>query len=329
MSSFLSDYQYELPPELVASYPLGRRESSRMLVLHRKSGQIEHRLFRDLSDYIRPDDLLVLNNSKVIPARLYDVSEKIEVLLIEKRDEFHWIAMVKPGRKMRLGNKVLLGDAEITVKEILPDGTRLLSFDHPLDLDRWGQMPIPPYLKRSATEDDKIRYQTVFARKLGSVAAPTAGLHFTEEILKQFHHAFITLHVGPGTFLPVKNDNLADHQMHHENYQIEDPVAEKLNQFLESKQGRLVAVGTTTTRVLESLPPGKIVPENSATSIFIRPPYEFQKVDALLTNFHLPGSTLLMLISAFAGREKILEVYRKAVEEKYRFFSYGDCMLIL
>ncbi|KAB2644571.1 MAG: tRNA preQ1(34) S-adenosylmethionine ribosyltransferase-isomerase QueA [Verrucomicrobia bacterium] len=329
MSCFLSDYQYELPSELIASHPLASREDSRLLVLHRDTGQIEHRLFRDLSDYITSEDLLILNNSKVIPARLYDLSRNIEVLLIEKKDENHWVAMVKPGRKMRLGYQATFGDCETRVVEIFPDGTRLLSFNHPPDLERWGEMPIPPYLKRLVTADDKIRYQTVFAKEPGSVAAPTAGLHFTKEILDQFQHLFITLHVGPGTFLPVKDNNLADHQMHREHYEIKDYVADRLNQYLESKRGRLVAVGTTTTRVLESLPAGRIVPEKNATSIFIRPPYEFQRVDALLTNFHLPASTLLMLISALAGREKILETYRTAVKEKYRFFSYGDCMLIL
>lgn len=329
MSSFLSDYQFELPPELIATHPLPHREESRMLVLHRKTGLIEHRLFKDLSDYISADDLLVLNDSKVIPARLYDPSGAIEVLLIQKQDECHWIAMVKPGRKMRVGKTVILGDTEVTVQEILPDGTRLLSFNRPPDLERWGHMPIPPYFKRSATAEDRLRYQTVFAQEPGSVAAPTAGLHFTKEILNQFQHLFVTLHVGPGTFLPVKNDDLVDHQMHCEHYNIEEAVAERLNQHITSRRGRIVAVGTTTGRVLESLAPGKIIAERNSTSIFIRPPYQFQKVDALLTNFHLPGSTLLMLVSALAGREKILETYRLAVAEKYRFFSYGDCMLIL
>lgn len=329
MSCFLSDYHYELPPELIASHPLEYREASRMLVLHRESGQIEHRVFQDLAHYMSADDLLVLNNSRVIPARLYDTSGSIEVLLIKQKDPCHWIAMVKPGRKMRVGSTVILGDAHVQVEEIFPDGTRLLAFSHPPDLERWGHMPIPPYFKRLATAEDRIRYQTVFAREPGSVAAPTAGLHFTQEILDQFSHTFITLHVGPGTFLPVKVDDLGDHDMHSEHYQIEDAVAERLNEHRELKQGRLLAIGTTTARVLESLPAGKILPQKNATSIFIRPPYEFQKVDALLTNFHLPCSTLLMLVSALAGREKILETYRTAVEEKYRFFSYGDCMLIL
>lgn len=329
MSSLLSDYHYELPPELVASYPLARREASRMLVLHRHSGRIEHRFFSDLSSYLGPDDLLLLNNSKVIAARLFDPSGTIQVLLIEKKGECSWVAMVKPGRKMRLGSKVTLGNCEVTVTDIFADGTRLLSFNHPPDLERWGHMPIPPYLNRAATAEDKIRYQTVFATQSGSVAAPTAGLHFTQDILDQFQHAFITLHVGPGTFLSVKVDNLADHQMHCEHYEIEESVATRLNQHMNLPRGRLVAVGTTTARVLESLPPGKIDAGKNSTSIFIRPPYQFQKVDVLLTNFHLPASTLLMLVSALAGREQILEAYYCAVEEKYRFFSYGDCMLIL
>ncbi|MFZ4115663.1 MAG: tRNA preQ1(34) S-adenosylmethionine ribosyltransferase-isomerase QueA [Chthoniobacterales bacterium] len=329
MSGFLSDYQYELPPELIASYPLADRHASRMLVLHRERGEIEHRLFCDLADYIGPDDLLVLNNSKVIPARLYDSSRTMEVLLIEKKDPCHWVAMVKPGRKMRLGSKVVLANCDVTVEEIFPDGTRLLAFDHPPDLERWGEMPIPPYLKRNATTEDQVRYQTIFAREAGSVAAPTAGLHFTQEILDQFQHLFVTLHVGPGTFLPVKVDNVDEHQMHREHYKIEEPVALRLNEHLTSPRGRLVAIGTTTARVLESLPSGEIHPGEGSTSLFIRPPYHFQKVDALLTNFHLPRSTLLMLVSALVGREKMLETYRCAVAEKYRFFSYGDCMLIL
>ena len=324
----LSDYCYELPPELIANRPSLHREGARMLVLHRKSGQIEHRLFKDLPDYLTPHDLLVLNDSKVIPARLYDSSGRIEVLLIQQRDDTHWVAMVKPGRKMRVGSVIFLGDAEVTVLEIFSDGTRLLEFNHPIDLERWGTMPIPPYFKRPADAIDRERYQTVFARDPGSVAAPTAGLHFTQEILEKLPHVFLTLHVGPGTFLPVKSDNVSEHQMHHERYEIKEGSAEQINK-VEAQQGRIIAVGTTTTRVLESQPPGKLSAVLGSTDIFIRPPYQFQKVDALLTNFHLPASTLLMLVSAMAGREKILAAYEEAVREQYRFFSYGDCMLIL
>lgn len=330
MSDSLSDYDYELPPELVASRPLERREESRMLVLHRESGRVEHRFFKDLPEYLTPEDLLVLNDSKVLPARLHDVSGKVEMLLVKKQDETHWIAMVKPGRKMRPGNVVTVGDVEITVQEILPDGMRLLAFSQPLDLERWGEMPIPSYFKREVDAEDRERYQSVFARDPGSVAAPTAGLHFTKAILQTLPHAFLTLHVGPGTFLPVKTENVSEHTMHREEYQISAATAAQLNDFYQSREkGRIVAVGTTTVRVLESQPEGPILPRTGATNIFIRPSYQFQRVDALLTNFHFPKSTLLMLVSALAGRETILETYRTAVEQGYRFYSYGDCMLIL
>lgn len=330
MSYHLSDYDYELPPELVASRPVERREDSRMLVLHRESGRMEHRFFKDLPEYIAPEDLLVLNDSKVLPARLHDVLGKVEMLLVKKQDETHWIAMVKPGRKMRPGNMVTVGDVEITVQEILPDGMRLLALSQPLDLERWGEMPIPSYFKREADAEDCERYQSVFARDPGSVAAPTAGLHFTKGILQTLPHAFLTLHVGPGTFLPVKTENILEHTMHREEYKISAGTAAQLNDFYQSeKRGRLIAVGTTTVRVLESQPEGPILPHMGATNIFIRPPYQFQRVDALLTNFHFPKSTLLMLISALAGRETILETYRTAVKQGYRFYSYGDCMLIL
>lgn len=330
MSYHLSDYDYALPPELVASRPVERREDSRMLVLHRESGRMEHRFFKDLPEYIAPEDLLVLNDSKVLRARLHDVSGKVEMLLVKKQDEMHWIAMVKPGRKMRPGNMVTVGDVEITVQEILPDGMRLLALSQPLDLERWGEMPIPSYFKREADAEDRERYQSVFARDPGSVAAPTAGLHFTKAILQTLPHTFLTLHVGPGTFLPVKTENILEHTMHREEYQISAATAVQLNDFYQSeKRGRLIAVGTTTVRVLESQPEGPILPHMGATNIFIRPPYQFQRVDALLTNFHFPKSTLLMLISALAGRETILETYRTAVKQGYRFYSYGDCMLIL
>ncbi|MBX9742719.1 MAG: tRNA preQ1(34) S-adenosylmethionine ribosyltransferase-isomerase QueA [Chthoniobacterales bacterium] len=350
MSNQLSDYNYHLPPELIASHPLPDRAASRMLVLHRESGLIEHRRFRDLPEYLTKEDLLVLNDSKVIPARLHDQSGKVELLLIEKRgqsrdpgipgltpfdeqrDEEHWIAMVRPGPKMRLGAQIRVGESEVSVEEILADGTRLLRAQPPLDLDRWGEMPIPPYFKRSADAIDQERYQTVFARQPGSVAAPTAGLHFTPEVLAQFSSIFVTLHVGPGTFLPVKNEDLSEHQMHHERYEINALVAECLNQHSsqqKGQKGRLVAVGTTSVRVLESLPASELAPHAGSTNIFIRPPYQFQRVDALLTNFHFPKSTLLMLVSAMAGRDLVLEAYRQAVQERYRFFSYGDCMLIL
>jgi S-adenosylmethionine:tRNA ribosyltransferase-isomerase len=331
MSSHLSDYNYILPPELIADRPAPRREESRMLVLHRESGRIEHRCFSDLPEYLTPQDLLVLNDSKVIPARLHDATGKIEILLLEQRDPLHWTAMVRPGKKMRVGASVEVAGTKVTVTEVLEDGTRLLEFAAPPDLDLFGEMPIPPYFHRPADAMDKERYQTVYAKDPGSVAAPTAGLHFTQEILAGLPHAFLTLHVGAGTFHPVKTDDLSEHHMHLEHYTLPQETAERIN-ATKASGGRIIAVGTTTTRVLESQPGSPhdpLIAATSSTDIFIRPPHQFQRIDALLTNFHLPESTLLMLISALAGRELIFEAYEEAIKEKYRFFSYGDCMLIL
>jgi S-adenosylmethionine:tRNA ribosyltransferase-isomerase len=328
MSSHLSDYQYELPPHLVASRPAMRRDASRMLVLHRQGGKIEHRQFSDFPEYVTPRDLLVLNDSKVIPARLHDISGKIEILLLEQRDAHHWTAMVNPGKKMRLGHIVETAGTTATVLEILEEGIRLLKFASPPDLDRYGAMPIPPYFHRAADEQDRERYQTVYARDQGSIAAPTAGLHFTTPLLNQLPHAFLTLHVGAGTFRPVKTENIAEHRMHREIYSLPATTAARITQTKNSG-GRILAVGTTTTRVLESQPSGDLSAVSGSTQIFIRSPYAFQRIDALLTNFHLPGSTLLMLVSAFAERPLILAAYAEAVREEYRFFSYGDCMLIV
>jgi S-adenosylmethionine:tRNA ribosyltransferase-isomerase len=328
MSSLLSDYQYDLPPELIADRPAPRRQDSRMLVLHRGTGRIEHRDFADLPEYITPQDLLVLNDSKVIPARLHDTTGKIEMLLLEQRGPLHWTAMVRPGKKMREGASVEVAGTTATVSEVLDDGTRLLEFSAPPDLDHHGEMPIPPYFHRPSDEQDKERYQTVYARDPGSVAAPTAGLHFTKEILASLPHAFVTLHVGAGTFHPVKTDDVSEHRMHSECYSLSEETASRIN-AAKASGGKLIAVGTTTTRVLESQSPGPLSAASGSTDIFIRPPHRFRHIDALQTNFHLPGSTLLMLVSALAGRELILEAYNEAVREKYRFFSYGDCMLIL
>ena len=328
MSSLLSDYQYDLPPELIADRPALRRQDSRMLALHRGTGRIEHRGFADLPEYITPQDLLVLNDSKVIPARLHDATGKIEMLLLEQRGPLHWTAMVRPGKKMREGASVEVAGTTATVSEVLDDGTRLLEFSAPPDLDHHGEMPIPPYFHRPADEQDKERYQTVYARDPGSVAAPTAGLHFTKEILASLPHAFVTLHVGAGTFHPVKTDDVSEHRMHSECYSLSEETASRIN-AAKSSGGKLIAVGTTTARVLESQAPGQLAAALGSTDIFIRPPHRFRHIDALQTNFHLPGSTLLMLVSALAGRELILEAYKEAVREKYRFFSYGDCMLIL
>ncbi len=328
MSHRLSDYYYDLPSELVANRPALQREGSRMLVLHRSSKTIEHRYFAEFPSFLKSEDLLLLNDSRVIPSRLYDATGKIEMLLLEQHDPTYWRAMVRPGKKMRLGSVVETAETKATVTMVLEDGTRMLKFDVPPDLERHGSMPIPPYFHRQADEGDKERYQTVYAKDPGSVAAPTAGLHFTKEILSSLPHSFLTLHVGAGTFHPVKTENLSEHRMHREHYTLSKETADRIN-ATKSRNGRLVAVGTTTTRVLESQPPGPLATNSKSTAIFLRPPYQFQRVDALLTNFHLPGSTLLMLVSAFAEYELIRTAYAEAIREKYRFFSYGDCMLIL
>ena len=298
------------------------------MVLDRASGSLGHRNFSDITSFLKPSDLLVLNDSRVIPARLHDATGKIEILLLERRDPLHWTAMVRPGKKMRAAATIEVAGTTATVLEILEDGTRLLAFSSPPDLEHFGSMPIPPYFHRPADAQDRERYQTVYARDPGSIAAPTAGLHFTPEILASIPHAFVTLHVGAGTFQPVKSDDLSGHRMHREHYTLPPETAARINET-KASGGRIIAVGTTTTRVLESQPPGPLQGTVGSTEIFIHPPYEFQRVDALLTNFHLPGSTLLMLVSAFAGRDLIMEAYAEAIREKYRFFSYGDCMLIL
>lgn len=328
MSSRLSDYHYDLPQELIADRPCPRREGSRIMVIDRATGSLGHRRFSDLPGFLNPSDLLVLNDSRVIPARLHDATGKIEILLLEQRDPLHWSAMVRPGKKMRVGATVETAGTTATVLEILGDGTRLIGFTSPPDLDHHGEMPIPPYFHRPADAQDRERYQTVYARDPGSVAAPTAGLHFTREILAPLPHAFLTLHVGAGTFHPVKSEDLSEHRMHREHYTLPAETAARIN-GTKASGGRIVAVGTTTTRVLESQPEGPLRGTAGSTEIFIHPPYGFQRVDALLTNFHLPGSTLLMLVSAFAGRDLIMEAYAEAIREKYRFFSYGDCMLIV
>jgi len=295
-----------------------------MLVLHRGSGQIEHRSFLSLPDYLQPGDIVVLNNSRVIKARLLSHDRRIELLLIESLGLRKWNCLVKPGRKMRPGFEFLIADTTAHIGEILEDGSRTVEFDSEPDLERFGNMPIPPYLHRDADAEDEIRYQTVFAEAAGSVAAPTAGLHFTPELLSRIPHTQVTLHVGIGTFLPVKVERVAGHRMHPERYSIGEDAARAIN-----AAARILAVGTTATRVLESQPPGPIMPRSASTSIFIHPPFTFRRVGALFTNFHLPKSTLLMLICAFAGREEVLAAYAEAIRERYRFFSYGDCMLVV
>jgi S-adenosylmethionine:tRNA ribosyltransferase-isomerase len=318
-----SDFDYALPEELIARYPLPRREDSRMMVLHRDGERIEHRQFRDFPSYLREGDLVVLNDTRVIPARVFSDDGRIELLFLEIVRENVWKCMVKPGRKMRMGATVRVRDVEGVVVGIEPDGERLIEFRGPVDLDVAGELPLPPYFARAVEPADAERYQTVYARERGAVAAPTAGLHFTPEILAQVPHTFITLHVGVGTFRPVQVDDLSQHRMHAERFRISEESACAIN-----AARRIVAVGTTTTRVLESQ--GRpLTAREGSTDIFIHPPYQPRVAGALLTNFHLPKSTLLMLVSAFAGREFVLRAYEEAMRERYRFYSYGDCMLIL
>lgn len=323
MPSSISDYHYDLPPELIANRPSPSRDGSRMMVVHRSSGKIEHRAFREFPEYLLEGDLAVMNDSRVIKARLLSESAGIEIFLLENLGATRWKCLVKPGRKLRAGVRIPIAGTVAEVVEILPGGERIIAFDAAPDLEAHGHMPLPPYFKRTADSSDDERYQTVYANAPGSVAAPTAGLHFTPEILAKIPHAFLTLHVGAGTFLPVKSERIEDHEMHSENYSISQATADAIN-----SARRVVAIGTTVTRVLESQPTGPIEPVSGSTRIFIHPPYEFQHTGALLTNFHLPESTLLMLVSAFAGRELIRAAYAEAVRERYRFFSYGDCMLL-
>jgi len=318
-----SDYDYPLPEDLIARHPLPRREDSRMMVLHRDGERIEHRQFRDFPGFLREGDLAVLNDTRVIPARVFADGGKIELLFLEVLHDNVWKCLVKPGRKMRVGAVVHVRGVAGVVEEILPEGERVIAFRGPVDLDAAGELPLPPYFGREVEPADAERYQTVFARERGAVAAPTAGLHFTPEILAMIPHTFVTLHVGVGTFRPVQVEELSQHRMHAERFRVGEESARAIN-----AAQRIVAVGTTTTRVLESQ--GRpIRAGEGSTHIFIHPPYQPRAVDALLTNFHLPKSTLLMLVSALAGREFILRAYAEAIRERYRFYSYGDCMLIV
>ena len=333
MSTRLSDYDYVLPRELIAQRPLDRRQDSRMMVLHRAGQKIEHRQFGELKTFLQPTDLVVLNDTRVLAARRFSDDSEIEFLFLERLGPACWKCMVTPGRKMRVGATAALDDVCLRVEKITADGERIVTFDHDIDVYAGGSMPLPPYVNRPSDETDAARYQTVFAREAGAVAAPTAGFHFTSEILSEIPHTFVTLHVGPGTFLPVRSENVAEHRMHAERFSVSPEAAGKIN-----KAQRIVAVGTTSMRVLETaanktrlqgLQSDHIEPQSGETDLFIYPPFTFRVVDALLTNFHLPRSTLLMLVSAFAGREFILRAYEEAIREHYRFYSYGDCMLIL
>lgn len=338
----LSDFYYELPQELIAQYPLKDRMQSRLLVYDRKTKNIEHRYFKDIIEYLNPGDCLVINDTKVIPARLLgkreDTGGKMEFLLIDRVEDDIWEVMVNPGRRAVIGRTFIFGEG-LLKGEILAktkDGTRIVRFEYDgifeEILDKVGIMPLPPYIHEELKDNN--RYQTVYAKYNGSVAAPTAGLHFTQELLRQIecsgvNIANITLHVGIGTFRPVKTENIEDHHMHSESYYVSEETAEIVNETRE-KGGRVIAVGTTSCRTLETIGDrfGKIHLGYGKTDIFIYPGYKFKVVDALITNFHLPQSTLLMLVSAFADREEILNVYAEAIEKRYRFFSFGDAMFI-
>jgi len=324
MTGLVSDYFYELPQELVACRPAPERDGSRMLVVDRASGKISHRMFRDFPSFVREGDRVALNDTRVIKARLLTEDNRIEVFLLEPAGECRWKCLTKPGRKMRPGAVVPIAGTEARVVEALPGGERIIEFLAEPDLEKHGHVPVPPYLKRESDAGDDDRYQTVYAKHPGSVAAPTAGLHFTPEALAGIPHSFLTLHVGAGTFLPVKTERIEDHVMHEERLEISAETAQALN-----AAKRVVAVGTTVARVLESRKEEMLEACSGQTNIFIYPPYHFRRVGALLTNFHLPCSTLLMLVSAFAGADLIRKAYAEAVAKRYRFFSYGDCMLVL
>lgn len=336
------DFYFDLPPELIAQDPLQDRSSSRLLVLDKETGEIEHKVFTDIVEYLHEGDCLVLNNTKVIPARLMgtkaETGAAIEVFLLKRRENDVWETLVKPGKKAKAGTIISFGDGLLTgqVVDVVDEGNRLIQFQYEgifeEVLDRLGEMPLPPYITHKLA--DKNRYQTVYARYEGSAAAPTAGLHFTEELLGKIQQkgvklAYVTLHVGLGTFRPVKEENLLNHHMHSEFYQVTQEAADIINGTKQSG-GRVVCVGTTSCRTVESAADvdGRVVAGSGDTEIFIYPGYQFRVLDSLITNFHLPESTLIMLVSALAGRENVLNAYRVAVQEHYRFFSFGDACFV-
>ena len=346
----INDFDYELPEELIAQKPADKRDASRLLVVHRETGETEHKHFYDILEYLNEGDCLVLNNSKVLPARLYGIKDgtgaKVEFLLIKRIDGDRWETMVRPGKRLKPGDSVMFSEDPLLKADIIDygnDGTRIVEFSYDgifmERLEEIGSMPLPPYIERQSEKEDRDRYQTVYCREEGSVAAPTAGLHFTEELLekaraKGVELAYVTLHVGIGTFRPVKCENIEDHSMHFEEYHIDEKTAEIINRA-KAEGRRVISVGTTSTRTVESAAYfdeekdcWQVRSGENSTGIFIYPGYEFRIIDSLITNFHLPKSTLLMLISALYDREKILEVYQEAIREKYRFFSYGDAMFI-
>ena len=337
----VNEFNYDLPEELIAQFPYDKRDEARLMVLNKKDKKIEHKVFKNIIDYLNPGDCLVINNTKVIPARLYGKKEtgaKVEFLLLKRIEGDTWEAMVRPGAKIKPGTKVTFGDGllKAEVLDVLEGGNRKVVFEYEgifnEILDKIGLMPLPPYIKEKL--EDKDKYQTVYAKYDGSAAAPTAGLHFTEELLQKIKEkgieiAKVTLHVGIGTFRPVKVENIEDHQMHSEHYYIKQEDAEKINKA--KKEGhRVIAVGTTSCRVLESVADedGMMKETEGDTSIFIYPGYNFKCIDSLVTNFHLPESTLIMLVSSLAGKDFIMKAYKEAVKEKYKFFSFGDAMII-
>lgn len=337
----VSDFNYDLPKELIAQVPLEKRDESRLMILNRKEQMIEHKSFKDIYDYLQPGDCLVRNNTKVLPARLYGKKEtgaNIEFLLLNRIDKDDWETIVRPGNKLRPGTKVVFGEGilKAEILEIMPGGTRRVRFEYNgifnEILDKIGLMPLPPYIHEELKQKD--RYQTVYAKYDGSAAAPTAGLHFTDELLKKLEEkgvqiANVTLHVGIGTFRPVKVDNIEEHAMHSEHFYIKQEDVDKINKAKQEGH-RIISVGTTSCRVLETVADenGMLKPQEGDTQIFIYPGYKFKCIDGLITNFHLPESTLLMLVSALAGKEFIMGAYEEAVKERYRFFSFGDAMFI-
>ena len=341
MDMKLSDFDYNLPKELIAQYPAEKRDESRLLVLHKDTGEIEHRVFKEIGEYFNPGDLVILNNTKVLPAQIIGKKEtggKVEVLVLNAGEESgakgEYEVLLKPARGCNVGSKIIFGKGELNAEVArIKNGRRFLKFDCNGSLQKvlneLGEMPLPPYIKRETTDFDSERYQTVYAIKNGAVAAPTAGLHFTKKLLEDISKKgigleYVTLHVGYGTFKPVSSEYIKEHKMEKEYFEIENRVMEKI----KNKKGKIIAVGTTSARVLESVYSTCGV-ENGWTDLFIYPGYKFKAVDALLTNFHLPKTTLLMLVSAFCGRELLFKAYEEAIKEKYRFYSYGDAMLII
>ncbi|MFV3011877.1 tRNA preQ1(34) S-adenosylmethionine ribosyltransferase-isomerase QueA [Clostridium botulinum] len=338
----VKDFDFYLPEELIAQHPMEKRDEARLLVLDKETGEIEHKIFKDILDYLTPNDCLVLNNTRVLPARLIGAKEetggKMEFLLLKRKEKDVWETLVKPGKRAQIGARFIFGNGELKAEVIGmgEEGSRIVKFYYEgifeEILDQLGQMPLPPYIKEKL--DDKEMYQTVYSKEEGSAAAPTAGLHFTEELLKKIKEkgvklAFLTLHVGLGTFRPVKVEDIQEHVMHSEYYKMDKETAEIINDTKE-KGGRVIAVGTTSCRTLETIGDieGKVRKQSGWTDIFIYPGYKYKVVDALITNFHLPQSTLLMLVSALAGRDNIMNAYNVAVEKEYRFFSFGDAMFI-